>query len=141
MNLALNKKNIVSGIVSGLIAGIVLGCMMIRMGIMANVGAMMGMPHPVAGFFFHLIYSGLIGLIFGLVFYSLAKDFFTSAIWGVIYGVIWWFLGTLTLAQMMMGLPVSWNAIAMLQGMHMLVGQLVFGIVLGISYFWLNNRK
>lgn len=135
------KKNLVSGILAGLIAGFILGLMMLRMNSMVTIGALMGMPNIISGFAFHLIFCAIFGLIFAVVFYKKVTDFYTSAMWGALYGIIWWFLGTLTLAPLLLGKPVSWNAQAMTDGMAMLMSQIVFGVILGICYYWLRNRR
>ncbi len=139
--LVFKKKNIVSGIIAGIIGGVVLGLMMLKMEVMTDIGAMMGMPNAVSGFAFHLLFDAIFGLIFALVFYKLATDMFSSALWGGVYGVIWWFLGTLTLAKLLSGATVSWDAHARAASMQMLIGQVVFGVVLGLSYHWLRHRK
>jgi len=138
---AFNKKNVVCGIVSGVIAGFVTGLMTQKMGIFSNLGMMMGAPGPVSGFFLQLILCGVIGLIFALVFYKWTKRFFPSVIWGIVYGIIGWFLGTLTLCRMLIGVPVSWSSSTMMEHTPLLMSQLVFGLVLGVSYFWLRHRK
>lgn len=134
------KKNILSGILAGLIAGFLLGLMMLRMEMMSTIGALMGMPNVISGFAFHLIFCAIFGLIFALVFYRKAKDFYTSALWGGIYGIFWWLIGTLTIAPLLLGQPVTWDAGALTRNMSMLMGQIVFGVVLGICYHWLRSR-
>ena len=139
---ACNKKNIVNGIIAGLIAGIVFGFMLIQMGVLGNIGLMVGSSNPIAGFIVHLVFSAILGVIFALVFFKKIGDHFYSAIlWGLLYGIIWWFLGALTLAPIAMGVPVVWNGQVMSNEFPMLLGYLVFGFVLGLCFFWLKNRK
>ena len=61
---------------------------------------------------------------------------------GLVYGVTWWILGPLTLMPLFMGmgLGVNWNVAAMTAAMPSLVGHLIFGAVLGVTYRWLEGR-
>ena len=57
-------------------------------------------------------------------------------------GFAWWILGPLTLMPffMGMGLGVNWNVTAMSAAMPSLVGHLIFGAILGVTYRWLEGR-
>ena len=39
-----------------------------------------------------------------------------------------------------MGLGINWNIAAMGQAMPSLMGHLIFGVILGVTYRWLHNR-
>lgn len=136
-----SKKNIWSGAIAGLIAGVVVGFILIRMHAMSGIGGLIGMPNPLAGYIVHLVWNGILGIIFALIFNRISTKFFSCTVWGVVYGIIWWFLCALTLAPLMMGMAVSWNAQAMSQGIPMFVAHLVYGLVLGIVYYWMKTRK
>lgn len=139
---ACGKRNIVNGILAGLIAGVVFGFMLIQMGVLANLGMTIGSPTPFAGFIVHLIISAILGVIFAVIFYKRITNYFYPALlWGLLFGIIWWFIGSLTLAPIAMGMPVDWSAKVMAAEFPMLIGNLVFGFVLGLCYFWLKNRR
>jgi len=106
-----------------------------------NIGGMIGMPYPLSGFLFHLFCSAVLGLIFALVFYKLTKDFFSTTVWGVVYGMLWWVIGALTLAPLMMGTTIAWNMDAVFHTRHMLMSHMVFGLVMAVSYYGLRNSK
>ena len=138
---AVQQRNIVNGIIAGLVAGIIFGFMLIQMGVLGNIGMMVGSTNPFAGFIVHLIYSAVLGVIFAIVFFKKITHFYPAVLWGLLYGIIWWFLGTLTLAPIAMGLPVIWSSGVMANEFPMLIGNLIFGFVLALCYFWLKNRK
>lgn len=139
---ACSKKNIVNGILAGLIAGVVFGFMLIQMGVLGNVGMLIGSTNPFVGFLVHLVYSAILGVIFALLFFKhITTNFYPAALWGLVYGIIWWFIGTLTLAPIAMKMPVIWSTAVMTNEFPMLLGNLVFGFVLGLSYYWLKNHK
>jgi hypothetical protein len=53
-----------------------------------------------------MVISAIIGVGFGLVFGAKALDFGSGALWGAIYGVIWWILGPLLIMPIMMGMAL-----------------------------------
>lgn len=137
----LGRKNILSGLIAGIIAGIVVGFMMLKMAMFSHVSELVGMHDPLSGLVIHLVKSAILGIIFALIFFKYTRTFFAGATWGIAYGVIMWFLWTLTIVPLMSDRPVSWGTDAMMQHMYMLIGYLVFGLVLGVSYYQLRNRK
>ncbi|MDZ4673664.1 MAG: hypothetical protein SGI84_04355, partial [Gemmatimonadota bacterium] len=62
---------------------------------------------------------------------------------GLGYGALWWVLGPLTLMPMMMGMGSigsMWNMTAASAQMPSLVGHLIFGAILGFTFFKLGGR-
>ncbi len=137
----LNKHNILSGIVGGLVAGVLLGCLMARMGVLSYAGRFFNLSDPLSSFIINLVFSGILGVIFALLFYHACKTFYSSALWGIGYSIIWWLIGPMILCPWMRGVPISWASGEMCQAFPMLIGHLVFGIVLGAIYFWMRTRK
>jgi uncharacterized membrane protein YagU involved in acid resistance len=136
-----NKKNICSGIIGGIIAGVALGFILMRMGTLSNAGKLLGMHDSLSGLIIHLVFSAIVGLIFALVFCKGCTTFYNSSLWGIVYGVIWWFIGPLILCPWLAGVTISWSQITFTHALPMLVGHLVYGFVLGISYFWMRTHK
>ncbi len=137
----ISKKNIWSGIIGGLVAGIVFGFILIRLGTLSTAGCLVGLSDPLSGFIVHLIFCGILGLIFALIFCKCCTTFYSSSLWGIIYGVIWWFLGPLVLCPWLAGVEMSWSQNTLTRSFPMLVGHLVFGLILGVIYFWMRSRK
>jgi uncharacterized membrane protein YagU involved in acid resistance len=137
----INKKNIWSGIIGGIIAGIVFGFILMRLGTLASAGCLLGLSDPLSGFITHLIFSAILGLIFALIFSKGCTTFYNSTLWGIVYGIIWWFIGPLILCPWLAGARISWSQGAIAHALPMLVGHLVFGFVLGITYFWMKSHK
>ncbi len=137
----INKKNIGSGIIGGLIAGVVFGFILMRMGTLSSAGCLLGLSDPLSGFIVHLIFCGILGIIFALIFCKGCTTFYNSTLWGIVYGIIWWFIGPLILCPWLAGTTISWNEGKFAHALPMLVGHLVFGFVLGITYYWMRSRK
>ena len=113
------------------------------MGMLPMIGKMVGHPSVVAGFLVHLVISAVIGASFAILFDRLVQGAIGGLGYGLFYGAIWWLLGPLTLMPLMMGmgLGVNWNAAAASQMLPSLMGHLIFGSILGVSYAWLQSRR
>ncbi len=138
----MSLKSIKHGIYSGLAGGVVFGAMMAMMGMLPMIGNMVGIPSATAGFFVHMVISAIIGAKFAVLLGWVASGARGGLGPGLVYGLAWWMLGPLTLMPffMGMGLGVNWNLAAMGQAMPSLMGHLIFGAILGVSYRWLQTR-
>ena len=139
----MSARNIRIGIYSGWLGGVVFGVMMAMMGMLPMIGKMAGHPSAVTGFLVHLAISAVIGASFAILFDRLVQGASGGLGYGLFYGAIWWLLGPLTLMPLMMGmgLGVNWNATAASQMLPSLMGHLIFGSILGVSYAWLRSRR
>ena len=138
----MNTRNIKLGAYGGLAGGVVFGAMMGMMGMLPMIGKMVGHPSAVTGFLAHLVISALIGASFVVIFHGFIRGASGGLGYGLVYGGAWWFLGPLTLMPLMMGmgLGVNWTAAAASQMLPSLVGHLIYGAILGLSYGWLGSR-
>ncbi len=136
----MSLKGIKHGIYSGPAGGVVFGAIMAMMGMLPMIGNMVGLPSARVGFFVHMVISATIGGSFALVLN--ASGLRGGVASGLVYSFAWWILGPLTLMPffMGMGLGVNWNIAAMGQAMPSLMGHLIFGVILGVTYRWLHNR-
>ncbi len=138
----MNTRNIKLGAYGGLAGGVVFGAMMGMMGMLPMIGKMVGHPSAVTGFLAHLVLSALIGASFVVIFHGFIRGASGGLGYGLVYGGAWWLLGPLTLMPLMMGmgLGVNWNAAAASQMLPSLVGHLIYGAILGLSYALLQSR-
>ena len=136
----MSVTSIKHGVYGGLAGGVVFGAMMAMMGMLPMIGNMVGSPSAWTGFFVHLMISAAIGGSFAVLLDASGRRGGVSC--GLAYGFTWWILGPLTLMPffMGMGLGVNWNVAAMGQAMPSLVGHLIFGGILGVTYKWLRER-
>ena len=114
---------------------------MATMGMLQMIGKMVGHPSAVTGFIVHLVISTLIGASFAALFHRFVHGKGSGLGYGLLYGGAWWLLGPLTLMPLLMdmGLGVNWNAAAASQMLPSLVGHLIYGPILGLSYAWLKR--
>ena len=137
------SKRIIHGVLGGLVGGLFFGAMMAKMGMLPMIGKMIGQPSVGAGFMLHMVNSAIIGAGFAVVFHRFSTRITRGLRYGLLYGGFWWLLGPLTLMPLFMGmgLGVNWNAAAAAAMFPSLIGHLVYGAVLGITYSWLQARE
>ena len=138
--MSMNMTSIKHGVYGGLAGGVVFGALMAMMGMLPMVGNMVGVPSAWIGFFVHLLISVTIGGTYAVLL--TAGDLRGGVGSGLAYGFAWWILGPLTLMPffMGMGLGVNWNVAAMGQALPSLMGHLIFGAILGVTYRWLEDH-
>jgi hypothetical protein len=129
-------RKILAGASSGVVGGLVFGLMMAKMGTLPMIGKMIGSPTVAAGWLVHLGISAAIGVSFAVLLGWLVSGRTSSVVFGTAYGAAWWLIGPLTLMPLMMGLGlgVNWNLAAAQTMLPSLMGHVVFGAVLGLTY-------
>ena len=132
--------SVTHGVYGGLAGGVVFGVLMAMMGMLPLIGNMVGIPSVWVGFLVHLVISATIGGSFAVLLSASGLRGGVGS--GLAYGVTWWILGPLTVMPlfMRMGLGINWNVASMSAAMPSLVGHLIFGAILGLTYRWLENR-
>ncbi|MGH7536780.1 MAG: hypothetical protein ACREMG_14540 [Gemmatimonadales bacterium] len=148
------RNKVLAGVLAGLLGGVVFGVMMQMMGAPTPDGRAVPMMVMVAqvvrseslavGWLYHLFNSVVIGGIFGWLFGGRTAGRLGAGLgWGLLYGFAWWILGGLILMPVLLGMPVfSPLEMAPMRPVAMgsLVGHLVFGFLLGITFGWLRGR-
>lgn len=125
---------LLAGAVGGLVGGVVFGAIMGLMGMLPMVAMLVGSESAGVGFFVHMVISAIIGAGFGLVFGGRALDFQGGALWGAIYGVVWWILGPLLIMPIMLGMGPQFGMALSMPMLMSLVGHLVYGVATGLAY-------
>ncbi len=128
------SEHIKAGIWAGLIAGVVFGAMMGMMGMLPMVAKLLGGSSAIFGFVLHLVFSAVIGLIFSVFLGHAAVDKARGVVLGLVYGLIWWFLGPLIIMPVWLGMGLQLSAQGMQMALPSLWGHLVYGFILGLVY-------
>ena len=85
------------GAVSGVAGGALYALVLIATGSWKEIAAVAGGTSPTLGFAVHLVISILMGASYGLLFQREAPNLASGIGWGLVYGLIGWFIGPLTL--------------------------------------------
>lgn len=125
-------QKLMSGVAGGLAGGLAFGLLMGMMGMLPMVAKLVGSGSALVGFGVHLVISVVIGALYGL----LVADRWTGLVGGAGYGLLWWFLGPLTLMPFLMGMGLGthWTLAAAVKMLPSLMGHLVYGVILAATY-------
>ena len=132
-------RSIQWGAAAGLAGGLLYMLVLVATGSLGQVAAIVGGTSHVLGVVVHLCISVLVGMSYGLLFQREAPNLASGIAWGLVYGLIGWYAGPLTL------LPIAlkgslWSASYAETQFPALVGQLIYGSVAAAA-FWLLERR
>ena len=128
------------GALAGLIGGLVLLPIMTIVTGLSQLAGLVGGTSPVVGVIVHLFISGLIGISYGLLFEHESPDFAAGIAWGLLYGLVWWFVGRLTLFPILQGLSFTWTHEAAADALPLLIGHLIYGAVTAVVFLVFERR-
>jgi hypothetical protein len=114
---------------------------MIQIDWLPRIASFVGSGSTVAAVFLHLGIATLIGASYGVLFRRQSYDFGSATGWGLTYGFCWWVLGALTLFPVFLGAGPKWDAASAANAFPSLVGHLVYGAGLGITFYMLESRS
>ena len=87
-----------------------------------------------------MVFSILIGMSYGALFLREAPNFGSGILWGLLYGLIWWFAGSLTLLPIITGATISWTVENASDLLPLLIGYLIYGAVTAFIFLLLERR-
>lgn len=129
-----------TGALAGIIGGIPFGILMGVMGMMPMIGMLVRAESAFVGVLVHAAISAITGAIYGFFAVRLSQTWGVAAVAGIVYGIIWWVLGALVLMPAILGMFENIFVIGQMQWMS-LIGHIIFGVVLGLSFLWLHRRE
>jgi uncharacterized membrane protein YagU involved in acid resistance len=128
------------GAAASLAGGLLFSLVMLATGALPRVAAIVGGSAPALGFVVHLVISALIGMSYGVLFQHEAPNAGASVAWGLLYGLVWWFLGPLTLFPILLGGTFTWTTTAAGAALPSLIGHLVYGAATAFVFLLLERR-
>ncbi len=128
------------GAAASLAGGLLFSVVMLATGELPRVAALVHQSSPVLGFVVHLGISALIGMSYGLLFGRETPNVGLALVGGLVYGLAWWFLGPLTLFPILLGDPFTWTVGAAGAALPSLVGHLLYGAGLAVTFLLLERR-
>lgn len=82
----------------------------------------------------HYLIATAIGVVFAFLFQRDVRGPGSSMGWGAGYGILWWFLGPLTLVPWITRQPVDWSAPHARELFGALIASVWFGLVVGVVH-------
>ncbi|MGI8781013.1 MAG: hypothetical protein ACR2L8_12770 [Solirubrobacteraceae bacterium] len=134
-------RALATGTVAGLAGGLLFTAVLLEVDGLPTIGGLAGGRSTLAGLAVHLFIAVLIGASFAVLFRRETVDGASSLAWGVCYGVVWWFVGNLTLLPWLLGERPEWTAADLGEGFPSLVGHLLYGAGLGVVLGVLRLRS
>jgi uncharacterized membrane protein YagU involved in acid resistance len=128
------------GAIGSLAGGLVFSLIMLTTGALPRIAGLVGGTSPFLGFVVHLLISALIGMTFGVLFQYESPNLGSGILWGLLYGLIWWFLGPLTLMPILLGGTFTWTVSASGAALPSLIGHLFYGAATAVVFLWLERR-
>lgn len=120
-------RSIQWGAFAGFIGGLVSSPVMLATGTFPKIAGVNTNLLGLRGLVLHLIVSTLIGMTYGLLFRNEAPSFGLGIPWGFLFGLIWWYVGPLTLLPLTMTGAFDWRASAASELLPSLIGHLIYG--------------
>jgi hypothetical protein len=128
------------GLLAGLAGGVLVSPVLWATGQVPLVAALVGGTSPIVGVAVHLVVSAMVGASYGVLFQHEAPNFGSGIAWGLCYGLIWWFLGPLTLMPILLGGSFDWSVAAAGGLLPSLIAHLVHGGVTALVFSLLERR-
>jgi uncharacterized membrane protein YagU involved in acid resistance len=128
------------GAVAGLIGGLASLPVMIATGVLPRVAGVDTSFVGFRGLVIHLSVSALIGMTYGMLFRNETTSSGSSVAWGWLFGLIWWYLGPMTLMPLLLTGVCDWSADAASALLPSLLGHLIYGAVTALIFFLFDHR-
>lgn len=132
------RRDILFGAIAGFMGGLLFAWALQSQGMMVDRAGLLGLNSIGAGFVIHLLVSALLGAGFGAIFRFQAESYAATISSGVLYGLLWWVVGPLTLSPLLTGQKLTWGPGEAAIAFPLLIGYLLFGAVTGLSFYVLT---
>jgi len=128
------------GGLAGLVGGLVSIPVMAATGILPKIAGLDTSFGGIRGPVIHLLVSVGIGMTYGLLFRNEATSIGLGVPWGFLFGVIWWYVGPLTLLPLILTGVYDWRASAAAALLPSLIGHLIYGGATAFTFLLLERR-
>lgn len=130
------RNGILPGALAGLAGGLALAAALLELGRLsaAGGGALDGALSQLAGFIVVLAVAAVLGAGFGVLVWYQRPSVGETLIWGLVYGVFWWYLGRLTVMPLLQGNGLTWDVGSAQTAFPDLLGLTLFGAIMGLAH-------
>jgi hypothetical protein len=132
-------RALVVGGVAGIVGGWAFGKWMAQVDFFPLIAGLVGSNSAMVGMTLHFGIAVAIGASFGMLFQRDVRGLGSCLGWGLAYGILWWFLGSLTLLPILRGSPPDWSYQQGGALFGSLVGHVIHGLLLGLVYAALDR--
>lgn len=133
-------RSIQWGVLAGLVGGLVSLPVMVATGILPRIAGLDTSFGIVRGLLIHLAVSAGIGMTYGLLFRNESPTIGLGIPWGFLFGLIWWYVGPLTLLPLTLTGVYDWRASAASALLPSLLAHLIYGGATAFTFLLLERR-
>jgi hypothetical protein len=127
------------GALAGLAGGLVSSPFMFAAHVLSTVAGVSTHLSTLSGLLVHLLVSTVIGMSYGVLFRDEASNLAMAGAWGWVFGLIWWYVGPLTLLPLLLTAEIDWRIGAASALLPSLLGHLIYGACTA-SLFYVFER-
>jgi FtsH-binding integral membrane protein len=102
-------RALVVGGLAGIVGGTAFGRWMAQTGFFPLIAGLVGSESAAVGMTLHFVFAVVIGMSLGVLFQRDLRGFGSGMGWGLGYGILWWFVGPLTVMPLWLGQPLDWS--------------------------------
>ncbi len=128
------------GALAGLVGGAVSAPIMVATGVLSKLAGLENRLGIVPALCLHLLVSACIGMTYGLMFREEGLSIGRGISWGWVFGLIWWYLGPMTLLPLLRTGEADWRPEAATALLPSLIGHLVYGAMTALTFLLLERR-
>ncbi|MFI5338004.1 MAG: hypothetical protein ACHQ5A_14535, partial [Opitutales bacterium] len=128
------------GALAGLAGGAVAAPIMVATGVISKIAGLDGELSVVRGLALHLLVSAAIGMTYGLLFRQEGLSIGRGISWGWVFGLIWWYMGPMTLLPLIRAGEADWRPEAASALLPSLIGHLAYGAATALTFLLLERR-
>jgi hypothetical protein len=128
------------GFMAGFVGALVSSPVLLATNVFSKIAGLGTGISPLLGFLLYLLIGAMLGMSYGLLFRNESPSLGLGASWGWLFGMIWWYLGPMTLLPLMLTGECDWSAEAASMLLPSLLGHLVYGEVTALVFLLLESR-
>lgn len=128
------------GVAASVAGGLLYSLVLWWAGYLPKLAELAGGTSAALGLAVNMMVSAGLGITYGLLFQREAPSFAAATCWGLVYGLIWWFAGPLTLLPLFLTGSFDWRVEAASGLFPALIGHLLYGATTAAVFFLLEQR-
>lgn len=132
------RRRLLAGGLAGLLGGVAFSLATHNQGALDEVAGLLGFSSSGVELVFHLVTASLMGVLFGATFHHPSEGYAATVSGGLLYGLLWWVLGPLTLMPLYDARAPTWTVAEAGAAFPSLIGHLLYGAVTGIGFYLLS---
>ncbi len=128
------------GAAASVVGGSLFTVVLLATGSLQEMANVFGGSSLAFGVIVSMIVSAFIGMTYGLLFRHEAPDAASAVAWGLVYGLLWWFIGPMTLQPILLSGSFSWTTETAAALLPSLIGHLIYGAATAATFLVLERR-